>query len=97
VTLQRRNFCIKFDPRQEVELLRSLSQHGQVTADKSGTVFWSEVTMTEREIEALPGVVKAIEYIRPLWADVLLGQTPPPTTKLAADWNKAEANKAQPD
>ncbi|MBC7820405.1 MAG: hypothetical protein IAG10_26265 [Planctomycetaceae bacterium] len=68
---ERRRFCIQIDPRQEIELLLQLSKRGTITSDKSATVLWAELSMTEVELCKIIGVVKAIEYIQPKWPDVL--------------------------
>ena len=71
MTLELRRFCIKIEPRRELELFMQLSKRGTITADKSGTVLWAELPMTETELENNSGVVKAIEYVQPRWSDVL--------------------------
>ena len=76
MTQKRRRFCIKIGPRLELELFVLLSERGTITADKSGTVLWAELPMTEREVEDIAGVVKAIEYIQPRWSDVLADGSP---------------------
>lgn len=69
---QTRRFCIKFNPTCETVLLLELGKREAVTADKDGTVLWAELPAgTECELERLPGVLKVIEYVQPLWGDVL--------------------------
>jgi hypothetical protein len=65
-----RRFCVKFDPRREVEVIAALARHGRLTGDRSGSVFWLEAAVTERQLEAVPGVDRVIEYVQPLWPDV---------------------------
>jgi hypothetical protein len=68
-----RRFCLKIDPRFEIDLVRRLGKAGTVTPDRSGRVLWAELTLEEADLEGVPGVIKAIEYQQPLWADVLQG------------------------
>jgi hypothetical protein len=65
-----RRFCVKFDPRREVEVIAALARHGRLTGDRSGSVFWLEADVTERQLEDVPGVDRVIEYVQPLWPDV---------------------------
>jgi len=76
MTQELRRFCIKIEPRRELELFMLLSKRGTTTADKSGTVLWAELPMTEQELENIAGVVKVIEYAQPRWSDVLADGVP---------------------
>ena len=71
MTQERRRFCLKIEPRFELELFLQLSKRGTITADISDTVLWAELPMTEAELEGIAGVVKAIKYTQPRWSDVL--------------------------
>lgn len=71
-----RRFCIKIEPMSELELFMLLSRRGTISADKSGTVLWAELLMTEVELEDIVGVLKAIEYVQPRWSDVYGGGAP---------------------
>ena len=76
MTPELRRFCIKIEPRRELELFMLLSKQGTITADESGTVLWAELPMTEAELEGVAGVLKAIEYVQPRWSDVLADGAP---------------------
>ena len=65
MTRELRRFCIKIEPRRELELFMLLSKRGTITADMSDTVLWAGLPMTEAELEGIAGVVKAIEYVQP--------------------------------
>jgi hypothetical protein len=65
-----RRFCVKFDPRREVEVIAALARHGRLTGDRSGSVFWLEGPVSERQLEDVPGVDRVIECVQPLWPDV---------------------------
>jgi hypothetical protein len=68
---ETRRFCIKVNPTCETTLLLELAKRGTVTADQCRTVLWAEIPgATEAELEKLPGVLKVIEYVQPLWSDV---------------------------
>lgn len=71
MTRELRRYCIKIEPRLELDLFRLLSKRGTISTDKSGNVLWAELPMTEAELESIPGVVQAIEYVQPRWSDVL--------------------------
>ena len=59
MTRELRRFCIKIEPRRELELFMLLSKRGTITADMSDTVLWAGLPMTEAELEGIAGVVKA--------------------------------------
>lgn len=71
MTQELRRLCIKIEPRRELELFMLLSKRGTIAADKSGTVLWAELPMTEAELTGIAGVLQAIEYVQPRWSDVL--------------------------
>ena len=71
MTRELQRFCIKIEPRRELELFMLLSKRGTIAADKSGAVLWADLPMTEAELEGIAGVLKAIEYVQPEWSDVL--------------------------
>jgi len=79
-----RRFCLKFDPRREVEVIAALAKRGRLTGDRLGTVLWFEGPVTELELEDLPGVQRVIEYAEPLWPDVLPGGPTPLPPQLQA-------------
>jgi hypothetical protein len=72
-----KRFCVKFDPRREVEVIATLARHGRLTGDRSGSVFWLEGALTERQLEEVPGVDRVIEYVQPLWPDVFASDSTP--------------------
>ncbi len=63
--------CIQCDPRCFVGLVLKLRRLGTVTADEAANIMWFEGALSACSAEALPEVVRAIEYIRPRWSDVL--------------------------
>src|SRR5262249_33043385 len=71
VEQEQRLFCVKIDLRHEASLILSLSAQGAVVGDECRSVLWLRAPMTEREVEGMPGVLKAIECVRPLRPDVL--------------------------